>query len=126
MKVLTIAGYFFCCLATLVIFVVFVNGLTDMINPSTAMLIGSSGSADDFLASFFSAMTPWIILSVVLFIVGGIGLFFGRNKKAANTQLNQEDLNSRFDKLESIIQNNFETVSKRLDALEKKQKKTKT
>src|SRR5665647_715393 len=125
MKALKIIGYIFVFLGTLCFIYGFFVGLTETINPS-ALFLGSSGSSiDSFFSLFLNAIAPWMVLASALFIIGGVGLFFGRNKNKVKLLDDQENINARFDRLERTIDRNFQTISMRLDEIEEKHKTTK-
>ena len=124
MKVWKVIGYIFACLGTLFFVYGFFVAFTDIINPATAMLMGSSGpSMESFFSLFLSAIAPWVILASVMFVIGGVGLYAGRNRKTVKLSTDQEDINARLDRLEKTIETNFEVFSKRLDVIEEQQKR---
>lgn len=123
MKAWKVVGYVFVCLGALCFLYGFLAGLTETINPSTALSVGSSGSAvDSFFSVFLSAIGPWMVLASVLLVVGGVELFVGREKNVVKLSSVQENINERFEMLEKAIDGNFQAVTMRLDAIEEKQK----
>jgi len=111
-----VIGYIFAGLGTLFFFYAFLVGLEDTINPSTAMLFGSSDSSmESFFSLFLSAIAPWVGLASVMFVLGGIGLYAGRNKHPIKPSNDQDTINARIDRLEKLVDRNFEVISKRLD-----------
>jgi hypothetical protein len=119
MKTWKVIGYIFVGLGTIFFFYAFLVGVQDTINPSTAMLIDSPDSyMDSFFSVFLSAIIPWMILASVMFVLGGIGLYVGRNKSPVKSASDQETINARIDRLEKLVDRNFEVTSKRLDAIE--------
>lgn len=123
MKAWKVIGYVFACLGTLFLSYAFLVGLEDTINPSTAMLFGSSGSSvDSFFSLFWSAIAPWVVLASVMFVLGGIGLYAGRNKNPVKPSNDQDSINARIDRLEKLVDRNFEVASKRLDNIEDQQR----
>ena len=124
MKAWKLVGYIFTCLGILSFFYGFFDGLMQTINPA-AMFSGSADpSVDSFFSQFISVIAPWMILSTVLFVVGGVGLIVGRDKKRIKPELFQDDVNFRFETLEETIDRRFREISKRLDAVEEEQKKS--
>jgi len=70
--------------------------------------------------------TPFLILGSLAYVVGGVGLFMGRDNKAFSIASNrekvtEEDLLDRVSRLEGIVDNNFNVITKRLDEIEEKQ-----
>lgn len=121
MKIWKVVGYIFTCLGTIFFFYGFLVGLMDTINPSTIFHTGSSDpSIDSFFSVFWSAIASWMILSTVMFVVGGIGLYAGRNQKTTKSANDQENINSKLNELEKTVLRNYEDISKRLDAIEKR------
>ncbi len=124
MKAWKLIGYIFACLGTLSFLYGFYVALIETINPTTALFTGSSDSSmSSFLSLFLSAIAPWMILATVLFVIGGIGLYIGKDKTKIKLPIDQESINARFEMLERTIDRNFQTVSKRLDLIEEQQKK---
>jgi len=64
-----------------------------------------------------------MILAAVLFIVGWVGLYIGKDEKRIKLPIDQESINARFEMLERTVDRNLQTVSKRLDSIEEQQKK---
>jgi hypothetical protein len=121
MKIWKVVGYIFVCLGTIFFLYGFFVGFMDTVNPSTIFLGGSSDpSMDAFFGVFWSAIAPWMVLSTVMFIVGGIGLYAGRTQKTAKLANDPETLNSKLDELEKTVSRNYEDLSNRLDAIEKR------
>jgi hypothetical protein len=124
MKAWKLVGYIFTGLGTISLFYGFFDGFMQTINPA-AMFSGSSDpSIDSFFSQFISAIAPWMILATYLFVVGGVGLYVGRDKKRMKPELFQDNVNFRFDTLEETMDRRFQEVSKRLDVIEEEQKKT--
>jgi hypothetical protein len=71
-------------------------------------------------------IAPWVIIAAISFVIGGVGLFAGRNnstnRKPLNQNIQSEVLLERLGRLETIVDNNFEIVTKRVDKLEEQQK----
>lgn len=111
MKLWKIIGYCFVSLGLLVFGYGFTVAFMDMLSPSKIWGMASSGQTVDFFSTFGSAITGWTALSVALFIVGGIGLFVGRNRKI--DKLSNEE---RISELEETLR----VISGRLDELEGK------
>ncbi len=125
MKAWRVVGYIFVCLGTLCFIYGFFVGITETINPAALFTGSSNPSIDSFFSLFLSAIASWMVLSCVLFVVGGVGLFLGRNKNTVKLSTNQESINARFEILENTIDRNFQTISNRLDAIEEQQKNSK-
>jgi hypothetical protein len=124
MKAWKLTGYIFSSLGTFSFLYGFYVGLTETINPSAILFNGSSDpSMDSFFSLFLSAIAPWMILAAVLFIVGGVGLYIGKDEKRIKVPIDQERINERFEMLERTVDSNFQTLSKRLDLIEEQQKK---
>ena len=124
MKAWKVIGYIFACLGTISFLYGFYVGLMETINPTAALFNGSSDSSmGSFFSQFLSAIAVWMILATVLFIVGGVGLYVGKDKKKIKLPIDQESINVRLEMLERTVDRNFQTVSKRLDSIEEQQKK---
>lgn len=124
MKAWKVVGYIFVCLGTLCLVYGFFVGLTETMNPTAALSMGSSGSSiDSFFSLFLSGIAPWTVFATVLLVASGVGLFLGRDKNIVKLSTVQENINARFDTLEKTVNGNFQVVSKRLDAIEEQQKK---
>jgi hypothetical protein len=118
MRYWKLIGYIFVCLGTLFFSYGFLVGITETINPANAAGIGTlDSSVASFFSLFLSATAPWVILASAMFVIGGFGLYFGRNKNAVKSK-DAEIVLAKLDKLETTIQENFEAISKRLDAIE--------
>jgi hypothetical protein len=122
MKAWKAVGYIFTCLGVLSLFYGFFDGFMQTINPA-AMFSGSADpSVDSFFSQFLSVIAPWMVLATVLFIVGGVGLYVGRDKKIKKPEFDQDTINFRFETLEETMDKRFQEVSKRLDAIEEQKK----
>ena len=69
---------------------------------------------------------PFLILASCIYIIGGVGLYMGRDNTAISIDSNSEkvmegDLLDRLNRLEGIVDNNFNVITKRLDEIEEKQ-----
>ena len=124
MKAWKIIGYICVCLGILSFFYGFFVGLTQMISPA-ALFSGSSSdySIDSFFSQFLGSIAQWMILATLTFVVGGVGLYVGRDKKRTKPSIDQDTINFRLEMLEQTIERKFQEVSKRLDAIEEQQKK---
>lgn len=124
MKAWKLLGYIFTCLGVLSFFYGFFDGFMQTINPA-AMFSGSADpSVDSFFSQFISVIVPWMVLSAFLFVVGGVGLYVGRDKKRIKPELFQDDVNFRFETLEETVDRRFQEISKRLDTIEEEQKRS--
>ena len=70
--------------------------------------------------------TPLLIAGSLAYVVGGVWLLVGRDNKAFSIASNrekvtEEDLLDRVSRLEGIVDNNFNVMTKRLDEIEEKQ-----
>jgi hypothetical protein len=120
MKAWKIIGYSFACLGALLFVYGFFVGLMDTINPSTIFLNSSSDpSLGSFFSVFWSAIAPWMVLATITFVVGGFGLYAGRNPKKVKPLDDRETINARLYALEKMVARNLDDISKRLDGLEK-------
>jgi hypothetical protein len=118
MRYWKLIGYIFVCLGTLFFSYGFFIGITETINPANAAGIGTlDSSVSSFFSLFLSATAPWMILASVMFVIGGFGLYYGRNKNSVKSK-DAEIVLAKLDKLETAIGENFEAISKRLDAIE--------
>jgi len=122
MNVWKIIGYIFVCLGVLVFFYGFFAGLTQMISPAALFSGSSDYSIDSFFSQFLGSIAPWIVLATFISIVGGLGLYVGRDKKRTRLPLDQDTISFRLEMLEQTIERKFQEVSKRLDEIEKQQK----
>jgi hypothetical protein len=111
MKLWKICGYCFTGLGLLVFCYGFTNAFLNMLNPATIWGMASSGQTVDFFSAFWSQSAGWIMLSIIIFIFGRIGLFIGRNPK-----LNKHSNEQRIEDLEEKLR----AFSIRLDELEGK------
>jgi hypothetical protein len=123
MKAWKIIGYICVCLGLLSFFYGFFVGLTQMISPAALFSGSSDYSIDSFFSQFLGSIAPWVILATFVSVVGGVGLYVGRDKKRIKLSLDQDTINFRFEMLEQTIDRRFQEVSKRLEAIEEQQKK---
>jgi len=70
--------------------------------------------------------TPHLILGSLAYVVGGVALFMERDNKAFSIsshreKVTEEDLLDKVSRLEGIVDNNFNVITKRLDEIEEKQ-----
>jgi len=70
--------------------------------------------------------TPPLILGSLAYVFGSVGLFMGRDNKAFSIashreKVTEEDLLDKVSRLEGIVDNNFNVITKRLDEIEEKQ-----
>jgi hypothetical protein len=112
MKLWKVLGYVFVLLAALVFCYGLTVGLMDALNPAAIWSMASSGTSVDFFSVLWSKIAIWIILGAALFIVGGIGLYAGRNPKR-DKQSNDQRINE--------LENSLATLAIRLDEIERKQ-----
>ena len=129
MKLWKVIGYLFAGVGILLLCYGFFVAFTDTINPSTIFSGSSNGlinsSIDSFFSVFLSAIAPWLILSLALFVIGGIGLYVGRAPKIDKGSIEEELNRSRIDLLEKTVDRNYKALSKRLEAIEKQLKELK-
>jgi hypothetical protein len=118
MKAWKVVGYIFTGLGVLSLFYGFFDGFMQTINPAAIFSGSSDPSIDSFFSQFLSVIAPWMVLATVLFVVGGIGLHVGRDKKIKKPEFDQDNINFRFETLEESMDRRFQEVSKRLDAIE--------
>ncbi len=123
MKAWKVVGYIFTGLGIISFFYGFFDGFMQTINPATMLSGSADPSIDSFFSQFISAIAPWMVLATFLFVMGGVGLFVGRDKKRVKPALDPDSVNFRFETLEEAIDKRFQEVSKRLDAIEEEQKK---
>jgi hypothetical protein len=111
-------GYIFVCLGTLFFSYGFFVGITETINPAYAIGMDTlDSSVASFFSLFLSVSAPWMILASVMFVIGGFGLYFGRNKNSVKSK-DTEIVLAKLEKMETSIEENFVAISKRLDAIE--------
>ncbi|MFX1301082.1 MAG: hypothetical protein ACFFDE_09070 [Promethearchaeota archaeon] len=77
-------------------------------------------------ATALATVAPYLVLGSLMYIIGGVGLFMGRDNKAfsiasSRQKVTEEDLLDRVSRLEGIVDNNFNVITKRLDEIEEKQ-----
>jgi len=71
--------------------------------------------------------TPLLIAGSLAYVVGGVFLLVGRDIKKAfsivshREKVTEEDLLDRVNRLEGIVDNNFNVITKRVDEIEEKQ-----
>lgn len=70
--------------------------------------------------------TPLLIIGSLAYVFGGVWLLVGRDNKAFSIAFNrekvtEEDLLDRVSRLEGIVDNNFNVITKRLGEIEEKQ-----
>jgi len=118
MRAWKIVGYVFVCIGIILLSYGFFVGLADTINPAAIFAGSSDPSMNDFFSIFLSAIAPWMILASIMFVVGGIGLWLGRNRKGVKPSDIEENVSARLDSLEVTIKE----ISERLDALERQRK----
>ena len=74
-----------------------------------------------------AAVSPFLITGAIMYVVGGVSYYAGREKaateliSATKTEMTPGSLLDRLNRLETIVDNNFSVVTKRLDAIEEKQ-----
>jgi len=76
-------------------------------------------------ATFIAFITPWVFISSLCFIIGGVGLHFGREKNPEIMMKEGNDISNiveRINRLESIMDNNFEVINNRIHSIEEQQK----
>ena len=119
-----VVGYASCLIGLVVLMVAFLALLNYMFNLTTASMLSSSEDPQSLIMSLFvSAMAPWLVLAVALFVVGGIGFYVGRNRKSTKTP-SLEEVNQRLERLEKTVEENSKESTKEYDAIEDKQKNT--
>jgi hypothetical protein len=112
MKLWKVLGYFFSVLGTLVFCYGFIVGFMDTLNPAAIFSMASSGMTVDFFSVFWSQIATWTVLAVALFIVGGVGLYVGRNPK--------QDKPSNDQRI-AELENRLKTISSQIEEIERKQ-----
>lgn len=112
MKLWKIVGYCFVVLGALVLCYGFTVGFMDALNPAAIWGMATSGESVDFLSVFWSKIALWTVPAVALFVVGGIGVFVGRNPK--------QDRRSNDERI-AELENSLAAISSRLDEIERKQ-----
>jgi hypothetical protein len=125
MNVGKVIGYFSSFIGFIFLLVAFFVGLSDMFDFETASLLSASadpGSA--VLSLFLAAAALWIILAFVMFVIGGLGFYVGRNKNPAKLSSEADEINDRLDRLERIIEENSKKSKEKLNAVEEKQQNT--
>ena len=70
--------------------------------------------------------TPPLILGSIMYVIGGVGLYMGRDNVTKSiisnsTNVTKSDFLDRLNRLEGIVDNNFNVITKRLNEIEEKQ-----
>ncbi len=112
MKPWKILGYCFAGLGAIVFCYGFTVGIMNSLDPAKIWSMASSGTTVDFFSVFWSEIAGWTILAVALLIVGGIGLFVGRNPK--------HDKRSSEERI-AELEENLAIVNSQLDEIKRKQ-----
>jgi hypothetical protein len=112
MKPWKILGYCFAVLGALVLCYGFTVGFINALNPAAIWSMASSDTSVDFFSVLWSEIAAWTVFAVALFIVGGIGLYVGRNPK--------HDKRSNDQRI-AELENSLAAISNRLDEIERKQ-----
>ena len=100
-------------------------GLSDMFDFETASLLSASADPGSVVLSLFlAAATLWIVLASVMFVIGGLGFYVGRNKNPTKPFSEAEKINERLERLERIIEKNSKKSKEKLNDAEKKQQNT--
>ena len=124
-RILRIIGYVFVALGIISIIVMLVIGFSVRSNPILQT------NPQLFQGLFLTAITPFIIGAVIMFIIGVAGLYAGKTKSIpkndsirsdSSYQKNESNLLERLSRLENIVDNNFDVMIKRLDKIEEQQK----
>ena len=119
-----VVGYISCLIGLVILMGAFLAPLNDMFSLATASLLSSSEDPQSLIMSLYvSAMAPWLVLAITLFVVGGIGFYVGRNKKSTKTP-SLDEINQRLERLEKTVGENSKEPTKEYDAIEDKQKNT--
>jgi CHASE3 domain sensor protein len=134
-------GYIFLGFGVLAFIVAIIVGYT-MANanpfPKSSTLYSQVGQA-----LFMNSFAPYAVIGLCLFVIAGVGLYAGRNKviesqeqasqdytiqnkvpsyKTTSYETNESNLFERLNRLENIVDNNFDVITKRLDKIEEQQK----
>jgi len=69
---------------------------------------------------------PYLVLGSVTYVIGGVGLYMGRDNVTKSiisnsTKMTKRDFLDRLNRLEGIVDNNFNVITKRLNEIEEKQ-----
>jgi len=69
---------------------------------------------------------PHLILASCIYVIGGVGLYMGRYNATKSIISNRREVTKsdflyRLNRLEGIVDNNFNVITKRLDEIEEKQ-----
>jgi hypothetical protein len=130
-RIWRVIGYISCGLGMVSLMLTFVTILAVRSNPAVQL------DPQLYPSVVLAAITPWIIGASIEFIIGAVGLYFGGNKQNNNKiqnklpsyptnetsyETNETNLLERLNRLEEVVDNNFNVISKRLDSIEKKQK----
>jgi hypothetical protein len=125
-RIWRVIGYISCGLGIVSLMLMLVTVLTVKSNPAVQLV------PQLFQSVLLATITPWIMGASIEFIVGAVGLYVGGNKQYGNRiqnklqsyQTNDTDLLQRLNRLEEVVDNNFNVISKRLDSIEEQQKLT--
>jgi hypothetical protein len=111
-------GYISCGIGLVFLILILVIALEVTDNPLVQL------SPELLYTVLLSSIEPWVIMASLSFVVGAVVLYVGRNKAIQydDDQTNETNLLERLNRLEEVVDNNFNFISKRLDNIEEKQK----
>ncbi len=112
MKLWKILGYILVVVGALVLCYGFTVGFMNMLSPAAMWSAASSGMSIDFFSSFWSQIALWTVLAVALLIVGGVGLYVGRDPK--------QDRRSKDQRI-AELEEDLKLMTSRLEEVERKQ-----
>lgn len=117
MKIWRAIGYIFVCSGLFLLLFFVIMGVL-----STRSLAQISPELEQ--TAFLAIITPWVVIASLCEIIGFVGLYAGRDETVSITEeINQiSDMKERINRLESIIDNNFNIIKNRLDKIEEQQK----
>ncbi len=102
-------------------FIAFIIGLIMLTILRANPALGFLGT-ETYQSMIINGVAPWIITSVVLFVISGLGFYYGRTNKQTKKLTKDNPLDSnileRINRLETVIDNNFAVVDRRLDKIE--------
>ncbi len=128
-------GYIFLGFGVLAFIVAITTGYTAAnANPIINSIDPQAGQA-----LFMNSFAPYAVIGLCFFVIAGVGLYTGRNKiiepqeqttiqnklpsyNTTSYQTNELNLLERLNRLENIVDNNFDVITKRLDKIAEQQK----
>jgi hypothetical protein len=107
-------------------FVTLIYGLFVFFNINTAVSQNPVLAGEVAFATAIREASPYVMFSVVLVVAGFVCLYVQSNKEDTTIsslaeKITEKDMLDRLNRLEGIVDNNFNVITKRLDEIEEKQ-----